>query len=66
MADPGYGPNGERLDPVGLVSWQAQAPPVDLTAGYDIYYLQPWGVAVAPFLVQADEEAWSNVYLGGA
>lgn len=28
MTNPGYGPNGFKINPVGLHSWQGAAPPI--------------------------------------
>ena len=66
MADPGYGPNGERVDPSGAISWQANAPPTPVTAGYDIYGFYPLGVVPIPYVDQNDFEALKHIYLGGA
>lgn len=65
MPDPGYGPNGERLDASGLVSWQAAAPPVPVNEADDYYGIYPLGVVVIPFIDQDDDDAWESIYLGG-
>lgn len=65
MPDPGYGPNGERSDPVGLVSWQANAPPSVVTEGDDIWLFYALGETTIPFIDQDDDEGWKGVYPGG-
>lgn len=65
MPDPGYGPNGERLDPSGAISWSANAPPV-VTLPQDAFqFIRPLGVQTIPFIDQDDDEAFRFIYLGG-
>lgn len=62
-SDPGYGPNGEYLGPVGAVTWQAQGPGTPVHAELTVW---PLGLIPVPFFDQADTEAWAYNYLGGA
>jgi hypothetical protein len=66
MADPGYGPNGERLDASGLTTWEANAPPLFVGDYFDIWHIQPLGVVALPYLDQDDDEVWGSIYPGGA
>ena len=63
MNDPGYGPNGERLPAVGLVSWRAAAPPEVVTEGEDTWIIYALGETHVPFVSQADDEAWTAIEL---
>lgn len=65
MPDPGYGPNGERVDPSGLVSWQANAPPKVIPEGFDHWWIFPLALNPLPWIDQNDDEAWQSIYLGG-
>lgn len=65
MPDPGYGPNGERLDPSGAITWQANAPPISVNEGDDVWTIYPLGLIPLPYIDQDDDEVWSGVYLGG-
>jgi len=65
MADPGYGPNGERVDPAGRVAWQANSPPVLVEADLKLHTVSALGLRTLPFVDQEQDEAWSSVYLGG-
>lgn len=62
MTDPGYGKNGEVVPSTGIVSWQANAPPIPVTEGYDIQRFFPLGVRVIPFIDQNDDETWKHLY----
>lgn len=65
VTDPGYGPNGERVDPSGLVSWQANPPPVHVAAMDDVWTIYPLGFTFVPYIDQDDDEVFEAVYLGG-
>lgn len=65
MADPGYGANGERTDPSGLVTWEAGAPPTPFTAGFDTWLFFPLAEVELPFKDQDDDEGWTSIYPGG-
>ncbi len=65
MPDPGYGPNGERRDVVGPISWEANGPPQVIPAGDDVWLFFPLAVIPLPFIDQDDNEVWSHIYLGG-
>lgn len=63
--DPGYGPNGERSDPAGLVVWNANEPPKVIPRTDDTYFAFPLGETTVPFFDADDDEGWTGVYLGG-
>lgn len=65
MPDPGYSPNGERIDPTGAVVWQANSPPEIISEGFDIWLWFEVGVTTIPAISQTDDEPWQHVYLGG-
>lgn len=65
MPDPGYGPNGERLDPTGLISWQSNAPPVPVVEGDDQWVIYAIGMTYLPAISLTDDESWKSVYPGG-
>lgn len=66
MPDPGYGPNGERHDPTGRVSWLANAPPEVIPSGDE--YLIGWviGASTIPPIAPLDDEVWAFQYPQGA
>lgn len=63
--DPGYGPNGERLDPSGLVVWQANPPPEHEPTVDDVHIYYALGEREVPFIDQNDDEGWPGFYIGG-
>lgn len=63
--DPGYGSNGERIDPGGLVAWKANPPPSVVTDVFDVWTIQPLAVTTIPIVDQDDDEGWTGVYPGG-
>ena len=63
-SDPGYGPNGERLDPSGAISWAAAADPRPATQGWEFWMTFPLGLITIPFSSQTDDNVWSGKYLG--
>lgn len=63
--DPGYGPNGERIDGVGLIAWSANPPPESYTPVDDIWLYFALGESTIPWISQSDDEGWPSVYLGG-
>lgn len=65
MPDPGYGPNGQRLEVGGRIAFEAQSPPLVFTAGDDRHGVYPLGIRVIPFIDQDDDESQPFVYLGG-
>ncbi len=65
MPDPGYGSNGERRDPSGLVTWSANAPPEAVPEGWDHWWIYPLGLIPLPWINQDEDEAWQSVYPGG-
>lgn len=65
MPDPGYGPNGERVDPTGRVVWQANSPPERVTTDRALRTISALGLRTIPYIDQSDDEAWLAVYLGG-
>jgi len=65
MPDPGYGPNGQRLEVAGRISFEAQSPPLVYTPGYDRHGIYPLGRRPTPFIDQNDDESQPFVYLGG-
>lgn len=60
MADPGYGPNGERIDPLGVVSWKAQGPPQIRPVWSDRHEPVALGLQTIPFIDQDDEDVWAQ------
>lgn len=65
MADPGYGPNGTRRDVSGRIAFDANAPPITINPGDDVWTIEPLGLTTFPFINQLDDEAHSFIYLGG-
>lgn len=63
MADPGYGPNGERRSASGLVVWEAVAPFVEQPEGDDVWSIYALGETFIPALDQSDDEAWTAIEL---
>lgn len=63
--DPGYGPNGERLSPVGLVSWDANPPPKAFPAVDEVWWIWALGETTVPMIAPLDDEGLPGVYLGG-
>ena len=66
MSDPGYGPNGQRLEVPGLIPWSANSPPVVMTIGDDRWNIWALGRISIPAINQEDDEASTFIYLGGA
>lgn len=58
--DPGYGPNGERLDPPGAVVWSAAGPPQIIPEVDDRHGLYAYGLRPLPFIDQNDDDAWAQ------
>lgn len=65
MPDPGYGPNGERLDSIGRVLFEANAPPRLVLEAFEQWHIRALGFTSVPFLAQADQEVFDHVYPGG-
>lgn len=63
--DPGYGPNGERIDPAGLVVWNANPPPEVWPPVDDVWIYFALGETTVPFIDQNDDEGAVGFYLGG-
>lgn len=64
MPDPGYGPNGERLDASGAISWQANGPPQHIPDD-NFWMVFPLGELTIPYIDQDDDQVWKSIYLGG-
>jgi hypothetical protein len=66
MADPGYGPNGERIDGVGRIQFEANAPPRLVEDEFEQWHIRGLGLTSVPFVSQTDEEVYNRIYPGGA
>lgn len=66
MPSVGYGNNGQYYAPSGLVTWASAEPPIEQVEGDDIWLLFALGERELPAISQADDEAWSFKYPGGA
>jgi hypothetical protein len=65
MPDPGYGPNGEYIAPVGATVWEAIGPATPVTAGDDRHQIYALGIITVPFIDQDDDDVWKGTYMGG-
>lgn len=65
MSDPGYGPNGERIDVSGRLSLSAQGPILVIPEGYDVWTIYPLGVVPIPYIDQDDDTSPTFNYIGG-
>lgn len=65
MADPGYGPNGERVDVSGRLTLLAQGPILTIPEAEDVWTIYPLGVVPIPFVDQDDDTSPVFNYLGG-
>ena len=66
MADPGYGPNGQRLTASGLIDFEANGPILNLTDGDEVWTIRGLGMAYIPTIRPVDDEAITYNYLGEA
>lgn len=65
MADPGYGPNGERTPASGLTVWLANGPILTINEADDVWGVHALGLVSIPFISQSDDEAMTYIYPGG-
>jgi len=65
VADPGYGPNGERIDVVGRLSLNSQGPILTIPEAEDVWTIYPLGVVPIPFIDQDDDTSPVFNHIGG-
>lgn len=65
MTKLGYSSNGQRLETLAAVSWEANGPPLTLNDGYDVWTFFPLAYVMVLSIDQDDAEAWINIYPDG-